>query len=403
MPERTGGVVFAKLFPNPAEPYRGIFVADQCRATADAVDWAVVAPVPLVPRFAARLFKKPYVRGDSTFDGRPLLRPRYPVLPKRMLYATVAPLIAITARSAFSEACRVVGARFVHAHDLYPSGAAARRLCEQAGLPYVLTVHGLDLYSNLGNPRWRSEIVAAARSAEAIVCVGSRLARDCVAELGVDPARTLVIPNTYDADRFVPTTRSRDGSRMRLVSLGRLSYEKGHDVLLRALRRALDDGCEATLTLIGDGPERAALEQLAGELGVEQRVAFTGTLLGSDVPAAFAEADAFVLPSRDEGFGVALIEAMATGLPVVATRSGGPEDIVSEDDGLLVGPGDPDELAGAILAISSRLHEYDGGFIARRTAERYSAEAVGGRLARLYGEVLSGMPLSGTLAMQSTS
>jgi teichuronic acid biosynthesis glycosyltransferase TuaC len=249
----------------------------------------------------------------------------------------------------------------------------------------------------------RSEIVTAARSAEAIVCVGSRLARDCVAELGVDPARTLVIPNTYDVDRFVPITRSRDGSTLRLVTLGRLSFEKGHDVLLRAFRRVLDDGCEATLTLIGDGPERAALEKLAGELGVEERVAFTGTLLGPDVPVAFAEADAFVLPSRDEGFGVALIEAMATGLPVVATRSGGPEDIVSEEDGVLVSPCDPDELAEAILAISSRLHEYDGASIAGRTAERYSSEAVGGRLAQLYGEVLSGMPLSGTLAAQSAS
>jgi glycosyltransferase involved in cell wall biosynthesis len=267
----------------------------------------------------------------------------------------------------------------------------------------VLTVHGLDLYSNLENPRWRREIVAAAGSAEAIVCVGSRLARDCVAELGTDPARTLVIPNTFDADRFVPVTRSADGSRVRLVTLGRLSYEKGHDVLLRAFRRALDGGLEGTLTLIGDGPERPALEQLAGELGVDHRVTFTGTLLGSDVPVAFAGADAFVLPSRDEGFGVALVEAMATGLPVVATRSGGPEDIVSGDDGLLVSPGDPDELAEAILAISSRLHDYDGASIARRTAERYSAEAVGGRLVRLYTEVLSGVPLSGTLVTRSTS
>lgn len=403
MGHRTGGVVFAKLFPNPAEPYRGIFVADQARATASAIDWAVVAPVPWVPRFAAKLFNKPYVRGHATFDGRPLLRPRYPVMPKRMLYATVAPLIALAARPAFERACSAVDARFVHAHDLYPSGAAARRLCARKGLPYVLTVHGLDLYSNLENHRWRAEIVAAGRSAEAIVCVGSRLARDCVTELGVDPRRVLVIPNTYDTERFVACERTRDAAQTRIVTLGRLSHEKGHDVLLQAFSRILVSEASATLTLIGDGPQRAALEQLTANLGIASRVSFTGTLLGEQVPAVFQESDIFVLPSREEGFGVALIEAMATGLPVVATRSGGPQDIVTENDGLLVDPGDAAGLADAMLSLIRNMDSFDGAAIAQRTAERFSPESVGGRLSQLYLQVLKGATLSGTVGERSPS
>lgn len=402
MDGRTGGVVFGKMFPNPAEPYRGIFVADQARATASAVDWSVVAPVPWVPRFAARLFNKPYVRGDAEFDGRPLLRPRYPVLPKRVLYATVAPMIALTARPAFERACSAVGARFVHAHELYPSGAAARRLCARSGLPYVLTVHGLDLYSNLGNPRWRAEIVAAAHYAAGVVCVGTRLAHDCVVELEMDSRRVIVIPNTYDTDRFRAFERKRDSARTRIVTLGRLSHEKGHDVLLEAFSRALAAGAEMTLTLIGDGPERSALESQAAKLGISEQVSFTGTLLGEQVPVVFRESDVFVLPSRHEGFGVALIEAMATGLPVVATRSGGPQDIVTEADGLLTDPDDAAALADAMLRLLNTIDVYDCAAIARRTAERFSPRSVGERLSRLYWEVLHGTPLTGTLAEQET-
>ena len=395
---RPGMVAFAKLFPNPEEPFRGIFVAEQIRATSDDIDWAVVAPVPWVPEAVARAFGKPYVRGDRTVDGHPVYHPRYPVLPRRIAYATVAPAIARTARRSFERACADVKARLVHVHDLYPSGAAARRLCDGAGLPYVLTVHGLDLYSNLENERWRAEIQYAADGARAIVCVGTRLARDCIAELGCDPARTLVIANTYDTSRFSYVARDPAPLDVRLVTLGRLSPEKGHDVLLRALAAITGRRLRIVLDIVGDGPERAALEALTAELGLGSRVRFLGQLVGDQVADAFRTANAFVLPSRAEGFGVALIEAMATGLPVVATRSGGPEDIVLAGDGLLVPPDDPQALGEALMSVAGNLELYDTRRIAARAAERFAPSAVGGRLRRLYAEVLAGRPLTGTVA-----
>lgn len=395
---RPGMVAFAKLFPNPAEPFRGSFVADQLSATADAVDWAVVAPVPWVPKAAARAFGKPYVRGDRIHDGVHVYHPRYPVLPRRIAYATVAPAIALTARRSFERACAGVSARLVHAHDLYPSGAAARRLCEAAGLPYVLTVHGSDLYSNLANPRWRSEVRHAAAGARAVVCVGTRLAHDCVAEIGCDPARTVVIPDTYDARRFRFVRRDPGARAMpHLVSLGRLSAEKGHDVLLRSMAELEKRRVRVTLEIVGDGPERETLERLRLELGLEHSVRFAGRLLDDDVAAAYADADAFVLPSRAEGFGVALVEALATGLPVLATRSGGPEDIVQAGDGELVEPDDAVALADGIVRLVGDLETYDTQRIAARAAERFSPRRIGDRLVRLYGEVLSERPLTDRL------
>lgn len=399
--ERLSGVIFAKLFPNEAEPFRGIFVAEQMKATAEAVDWAVVAPVPWVPRWVAGALGKPYVRGSTRMDDVPVFYTRYPTLPRRLLYATAAPAIAWGSRETFAHACSLVRAQFVHVHDLYPSGAAARRLCARAGLPYVLTVHGLDLYSNLENPRWRAEVEAAAAGARAIVCVSSSLARDSVAELGVDPGRVVVIPNTYDASRFRYVPRRPHDGPARLLSVGRLSSEKGHDVLLRALAELRRAGTDAELVIVGDGPERPRLESLAATLGVSSAVRFEGTVLGEQLREALAAADLFVLPSRSEGFGVVLVEALATGLPVVATRSGGPADIVAPEDGVLVPPDDASALARGIAEAIGRLTEFGREAIAERAARRYAPKSVGAQLVRLYRSVLDESPLPDSFAREA--
>lgn len=397
---RLGGVIFAKLFPNDDEPFRGIFVAEQLRATADRVDWAVVAPVPWVPKWVARALHKPFANGERDIDGSLVMWPRYPVLPKRWLYATVAPLIALTARGAFRRACARTNASFVHVHDLYPSGAAGRRLCKDAGLPYVLTVHGLDLYSNLENPRWRREIVAAGRGARAVICVGNRLAADSISELGLDPSVVTVIPNTYDVRRYTHAERTR-GPVLRLLSVGRLSHEKGHDVLLRAFAQLSASGVSATLTMVGDGPERSALEALALELGIAGDVEFKGVLLDEPLAAEMRAADLFVLPSRSEGFGVVLIEALATGLPVVATLSGGPDGIVEVGDGVLVAADDVDAFAVGLQDAIARLDMFDSEDIAARAASRYSPQAVGGMLVSVYEAVLTDAPIPNSIGART--
>jgi len=391
--ERLAGVTFAKQFPNPAEPLRGVFVAEQIRATCADVDWRIIAPVPWAPSWLARMLGKPYVRGGSRFEGIPVARPRYPVLPKRLFYATVAPAMAWSSRAAFATA-RAEGARFVHAHALYPSAAAARRLTATSGVPLIVSVHGSDLYTNLERPSWAAEVRAAIASAAAIVCVSPSLARDVVALAGADPLRVTVIPDTYDDTRFVYGERSPAAGRSpRLVSVGRLVPVKGHDVLVRAFGSAVRAGLDANLEIIGDGPERARLEAIVVEQGLVERVRFSGALADDALVQALGRADAFVLPSRREGFGVALVEALATGLPALATRSGGPEDIVGPGDGLLVPPGDETALAEGLAALGRSLDTYDRLAIATRAAERFSSASVGQYLVSVYRAVLAGEPV----------
>ena len=387
------GVTFSKQFPSPAEPLRGLFVAEQVLATRNAVDWRVIAPVPFVPRVLAGVLRKPYVRGDDDLDGIPVARPRYPVLPRRALYTTVAPAMARSARGAWREILASHRPDFIHSHALYPSGAAARRLAGGA-VPYVVSIHGSDLYTNMVRPSWAAEVRATLTGASVVVCVSASLARDAVALGGADPARTVVIPDTFDSARFRYVKRPAHSGSLRLVTVGRLVEVKGFDILVRALGDAVRDGLDATLTIVGAGQERTRLETLVAENDLAARVAFAGALGEDALLGKLAEADVFVSASRKEGFGVAIVEALATGLPVIATRSGGPDDIVTEDDGLLVAPEDVSALSGALSGFAVRAARYDQEAIATRALERYGPEHVGAMLVDVYRSVTAGEPLS---------
>lgn len=387
MSQEMGGITFSKQFPNPAEPYRGSFVADQIGATAGHVKWCVIAPVPFIPRFLARPLGKPYVVGDGSLRGIPVSRPRYVVLPRRLFYSSVAGSMARAARSAFRSA--IAGKPdFVHAHALYPSGTAAARLASAAKVPLVVTVHGSDLYTNLRKKAWRRKLDEVVSAADALIAVSDTLAHDLVSLLGADPSKVTVIPDCYNDALFRPGEQPRADGTLRLISVGRLVPVKGYDVLLDALALlAHQADFRWELTIIGEGPDRAALIGRASHHGIADQVTFAGALPREEIAARLRHSDAFVSSSRREGFGVAIVEALGSGIPVVATRSGGPEGIVGPDDGVLCEPGDPAALADAIGQVAERRRDFSSGAIASRACERFGRERVASQLVQLYRSV----------------
>jgi sugar transferase (PEP-CTERM/EpsH1 system associated) len=232
----------------------------------------------------------------------------------------------------------------VHSHDDRPL-IYAMPAAWWAGVARRIHTHH---HGRLPGISWRQRFLIrrASRCAKHFVCVSDDSARFMI-EQGVDRERVCTIRNGIDLTRFAFQGPADDGP---IVTVARLSPEKDVANLVRAAARVVAQHPQARFEIAGDGPCRAELAQLAQELGVAQQVTFHGEV--RDIPALLARARLFVLPSQTEGISLTLLEAMARGLPVVATQVGGtPEVIESGVTGLMVPPRDPAALAEAIARI----------------------------------------------------
>jgi len=220
--------------------------------------------------------------------------------------------------------------------------------------------------------RWARAVVANSRAA----------ARQLASE-GVAAERIQIIPNGVDLDHYTPRSSAKPLST--ILTVGNLRAEKGHEVLLEAAARVLLAHPHLRFQMVGDGPRRAELEALAARLCIADRVSFLGHR--EDVPALLASADAFVLPSRSEAFPNSAIEAMAAGLPVVASAVGGLLDLIEPGaTGLLVEPNNAVALADAIGSLV-RSPEYAaalGAAAREEVTQRYSFDRMVRAFENLY-------------------
>jgi glycosyltransferase involved in cell wall biosynthesis len=233
----------------------------------------------------------------------------------------------------------------------------------------------LEVLEHLGKPVVRLSRFLLRRAGAVIVVLSSRMKADLAAH-GFHLAPVRVIPNGVDLRRFRPAYAEAPTAERAYTVLfvGRLAYQKGVDVLLHAwriVREQLPESEQPRLAIVGTGPRQAQLEQLAATLDIVDSVEFAG--LQRDVVAWLSRSDVLVLPSRWEGMPNAVLEAMASGLPCIATRVSGSEDIIQHGaNGLLVAPDDPEELAGALLSLlRDPALGLQYGRAARATVEEY--------------------------------
>ncbi len=283
---------------------------------------------------------------------------------------------------------RRLGVDLLHVHHV-PLYAAVERAARASGIPVLVTEHARHTLSR--SPRLQQVARRAVAQAAHFSVVSYDLARWFVAELGVDPQRIEVIHGGIDVTRFTPgcdaaplrALAAGAGTGPIVVSVGRLVEAKHQELLIDATARLADVG--AILVLVGDGDRRQALERHAEGAGARGRVVFAGTR--ADIPSLLPGADVFALSSRREGLPVALMEAMAAGLPVVATAVGGvPELVVHGRTGLLVPPEDAGRLADALrqlLADRERARAMAAAGRAR-VEQEFSLETVVGTYERRY-------------------
>ena len=261
----------------------------------------------------------------------------------------------------------------IHAHSPLPCGHAAALLSRELGIPYVVTVHGLDAFfaeqAGLAAPWCERVSRMVYRSAGSVICISKKV-RKQVQEGANRPVNTAVVYNGVDPRAFLPAGDSSEAPR--ILSVGNLIPIKGHELLLRAMAAIRDRLPDATCDIMGDGPERSRLESLAGELRIRDQVRFLGRQRRSQVAEAMRGCTVFALPSRYEGLGCVYLEAMSAGKPVIACQGQGIVEVIQHGvNGWLVSPGDVNDLAGGLSLLLQSAHlRQQLGRAARQTVLR---------------------------------
>jgi glycosyltransferase involved in cell wall biosynthesis len=282
----------------------------------------------------------------------------------------------------------------IHAHSVIWAGYAASLIADKYKLPYLITEHRGRFVDNpyahkvLKNTGYKTLIKTGLDHAKKIIIVNNSIKSGLLAFSNVPEHNISCIPNMVDTSFFVPIKTQRTDKPFTFFSLGELTNIKGMDILIRAFSKFIaQKNMDVQLRIGGSGPQEQNLRKLAKDLGVFKKISFTGTLNNEEVLAEYQNAHAFILTSRFESFGVVFIEAMSAGLPVIGTRCGGPENIITKDTGYLANVDDIDNIAGLMEQMIEKYNTFDGHKIRSHVIKLYSKEIVADKLAKTYKEI----------------
>ena len=274
----------------------------------------------------------------------------------------------------------------IHAHSALPCGTAALTLSDGLGIPFVVTVHGLDAYSTRqAGPvvgKWCESISKRVyESASAVICIS----RKVHAEVSkIADVQTVVVYNGVDTSHFFPEP---ERSPLTILSVGNLIPSKGHATLLHAFARIQHAAGDCKLEIVGEGPQRKELQELANSLGMAEPVRFLGRQSRDEVAEAMRRCAVFALPSSYEGLGCVYLEAMASGKPAIGCKGQGIDEIIeSGKNGFLVAVESESELADALLQLlrDKQLRQALGMAARETVLTRYSITHQAAQLAEIY-------------------
>lgn len=281
-------------------------------------------------------------------------------------------------------------------HSVTWAGYAAYLIRETYGIPYVIVEHrSFFVWSTpeareMVKPYYLPFFRKAYTNCSRLVPVSESLMTGLRKLMPRIDEKVKVIPNMIREEMFRLPASPRKASPYIFFWAGRLEHVKGIDLLLESVSHlASQTSADFTVRLAGRGSLRKALEEQAEDLGVGERVTFLGRISREEIHEELQKANCFVLPTRYEAFGAVLIEAMATGLPVIATRSGGPQFIVNDNCGILIEPENVDQLEKAMARMIEEYSSFDPVAIHRNTVSRFGEKSVMKQYDRLFREIIS--------------
>lgn len=398
-PARRRLLVLSSNYPVAGFALRGLWAERLTRAASAVAEPVVLVPMPRLGSWRPAR-REPVVPTDvhRAPPGR-VVRLRTPPVPFRFLHGFEAALMLPVVRRAARQLHAERPLDLLHAHFAFPEGVVAARLGRELGVPVVVSEHAnwspwLDRH-----PAVRRQLVAALPGIARIMAP-SRATLATIRAVAGDAASLVLLPIPVDDELFT-LDRGAEVDQDRLLFVGMVRHVKGLDVLLRALPELLASYPRLHLEVVGTTYERGHTRDeretraLAVRLGLGERVRFAGGLAPREVAARMCTSALLVLPSRRESFGGVLVEALACGTPVVATRCGGPEEIVTPELGNLAEVDDPHALAMAIADALARRASFLPERLREVAVESYGMATTAARLRALYDDVLGTGPAAG--------
>ena len=356
-------LVFTSLYPNNIWPNHGVFIRERMTQVArlDACEVKVVAPVAYFPpiNFNWRWRFSQVARREFR-DGLEVYHPRYFLIPKvgMTLYGWMMFLSVLPAVKKIQE---TFDFDIIDSHYVYPDGFAAIQLGRFFKKPVVVSARGSDVNLYRTFPLIRKLLQYVLRNADGVIAVSGALKQSMV-QLGIPERRISSIPNGVDTEKFYPMSKEQarrelglQCSRL-LLSVGNLTPNKGFDLLIGAFPMVAEklDEEDVRLAIVGDGPFRNELEAMISRLRLEGRVHLVGAVPHAKLRLWYSAADVFCLASHREGWPNVILESLACGTPVVATRAGGIPEILSSDILGLLTERDERKISSAICAALSK-------------------------------------------------
>ncbi|MDR1563920.1 MAG: glycosyltransferase [Oscillospiraceae bacterium] len=374
-PQKRRIFVLASWFPTPKHPLYAPFVAEQSAALHELGYEVTVLSTELL---SIKDWERPELSRRS--------------LPGIELYQFILPIYQFGSQKLSVNLTKLIMNRLykkavkeqgkpdlIHVQASRFAGSAGAELAKREGIPCVLTEHFSAIIWDTCTPTEKECIKQTIKGSDKVIAVSPKLAQKLEEEYGAKSAE--YVPNFIDTELFRRNPQPHEG--FCFVCCCWLSARKAVDVLIRAFAECGEEFNNSSLKIVGDGGERAKLEALAAELGVGERVEFLGSRNKEEIAEIMNGCDCFVLPSRAETFGIVYIEALSCGLPVIATRCGGPEGFVTAENGILIDIDDKDALKKAMLAVKNGSIAYDSDKISRDTATSFGKEMFKGKMAEL--------------------
>jgi glycosyltransferase involved in cell wall biosynthesis len=373
------------FFPSDQNEVSGCFVAEPIEQLRQfGVDSSVIAVSPIY-----------YPRKHSSSSAAAEWV-RYPQVPRTFGLSSAGKLLYARLVGRIRQLHRVKPIDVIHAHAALPCGHAAALLSRRFNIPFVVTVHGLDVFNNChlgGIPAaWRRKVsVEVYRGARNVVCISGKV--QAILKAGT-PAETCstVVHNGVNPILFSQAPVEGGAFGPEILTVGTLLRSKGHELVLRALGKLRASFPQLQSRIIGEGPDRARLEALVRELGIEQQVQFVGRRSRSEVAEAMRRCSVFVLPSRNEGLGCVYLEAMSCGKAVIGCQGQGIDEVIEHrKNGWLVPADGLEELVHGLSALlgSPELRTRIGTAARQTILERFTLSHQAQQLANIYRQVIS--------------